>query len=427
MTNPNELTVVEAAARIAAGTLTAEALTRACLDRIGEREDAVGAWHFLDRDLALAQARALDGSPRRGPLHGIPVGVKDIIDTADMPTAYGSTLYAGHRPPWDASCVALARRAGAVILGKTVTTVFAYFDPGKTANPRNTDHTPGGSSSGSAAAVADDMVPLAFGTQTAGSVIRPASYCGIVGYKPTYGLLDRTGIKPLAPSLDTLGVMARAVGDAALFVAVLSGRTGLRPSPPPAAPPRIGLCRTHQWPQAEDEARAALEEAASRLSDAGADIREIELPEAFAGLADAHHMIMAHEASQAFAHERLRHESELTEKLRELLDAGSAISPEAYDTARTVAAGCRARLETVFGDRDALLCPSTPGEAPRGHASTGRPVFNSVWTLLGVPCITLPGFSGPRGLPVGVQLVGRVWDDARLLAAAAWAEPRIGG
>src|SRR6185295_5733535 len=264
----NELGAMEAVRRLAAREISAEQLARACLDRIAERESTVGAWIHLEPDAVLRQARMLDAGPVRGPLHGLPVGVKDIIDTADLPTAYGSPIYAGHRPAADAACVALARAAGALVLGKTVSTEFAWFHPGKTANPRvpkgAAAHTPGGSSSGSAAAVADAMVPLAFGTQTAGSIVRPASYCGVVGYKPSHGTLPRMGVKTLAESLDTLGVMARSPGDAALLVGALSGRD-LVPAPPASGStwaPKIALCRTHEWPAAQPETAAALEHAA---------------------------------------------------------------------------------------------------------------------------------------------------------------------
>jgi len=247
VTDPRSLTVREAARQIAERQLTAEALTAAYLDRIAARETVVGAWQYLDRERALAAARQRDAEPTRGPLHGIPIAVKDLIDTVDMPTAYGSSIYRGHRPAADASCVALARAAGAVVLGKTVTTEFAAFTPGKTANPRNPAHTPGGSSSGSAAAVADGMVPLAFGSQTAGSIIRPAAYCGCIGYKPSFGLINRAGVKPLADSLDTIGVFAGTVEDAAFFAGVLSERPALRHLVVPSKAPRFGLYRTQMW------------------------------------------------------------------------------------------------------------------------------------------------------------------------------------
>src|SRR6266851_1743143 len=237
MPDPLAFSARDAAREIAAGRLSAEALIAACLDRIAARETVVGAWHYLDRDAALAAARQRDASSPSGPLHGVPIAVKDLIDTSDMPTGYGSPIYEGHRPAADAACVALARAAGAVVLGKTVTTEFACFTAGKTANPRNPAHTPGGSSSGSAAAVADGMVPLAFGSQTAGSVIRPASYCGVVGFKPSFGLIARAGVKPLADSLDTIGTMARNVADAAFFAGILGGRPALREVEMPATPP----------------------------------------------------------------------------------------------------------------------------------------------------------------------------------------------
>ncbi len=423
---PNELTAGAAAARIAAGTLTSEALVKACLARIEAREPAVGAWEHLDPDAAIRQAVALDRGPRRGPLHGVPVAVKDIFDTADMPTGYGSPIYAGGRPAWDAACVALLRAAGAVLLGKTVTTEFALFAPGKTKNPHNPAHTPGGSSSGSAAAVADMMAPLALGTQTAGSVIRPASFCGGVGYKPSYGLIPRAGVKQVSDTLDTVGVFARAPEDAALLVAVLSGRDAWRSPEPIAGPPRIGVCRTFEWERAEAATHAAVQEAASRFASAGARISEIALPAPFAGLGAAQRAIMGFEGAGALAHERLTHRGLLSDRLREFLDDGQRCTPSAYLEALALAKDCRRRLDTVLGDCDALLAPSAPGEAPKGLGNTGDPIFNRMWTLLHVPSVTLPGLQGPNGLPVGVQLVARQWDDARLLAVARWAAPLLG-
>jgi len=270
VTDVRSLTVVEAARQIAERRLTAEALAAACLDRIEAREAVVGAWQYLDREQVLATARRRDAEPPRGPLHGIPIAVKDLIDTADMPTGYGSPIYRNHRPTADASCVALAKAAGAVVLGKTVTTEFAAFTPGKTANPRNPAHTPGGSSSGSAAAVADGMVRLAFGTQTAGSVIRPAAYCGVVGYKPSFGLINRAGVKPLADSLDTVGIIASTVEDATFFAGALSERPALRHLAVRSEAPRFGFYRTPMWNQAEPETVAALEAARAALERAGA-------------------------------------------------------------------------------------------------------------------------------------------------------------
>jgi len=305
MNKLHELSACEAAKLIADKKITSEALVRACLEQIERREAEVGAWQCLDRNAALGQARALDSGPHRGLLHGLPVGVKDLIDATDMPTTYGSPIYRNHRPAWDAACVAVTRAAGALILGKTVTTEFAVYHPGKTANPRNLQHTPGGSSSGSAAAVADSMAPLAFGTQTAGSIIRPAAFCGVVGYKPSFGLINRAGVKPLSDSLDTVGVFGRTVPDCALFVAALTGRANLLVREDVLEPPRIGICRTYEWDQARQETISALEQAAKTLAPAGAVVRDVELPSAFAGLAAAQIDIMGYEAARALAFERL--------------------------------------------------------------------------------------------------------------------------
>lgn len=428
MTKPlHTLTAVEAARLMARRELSAEALLRACLERIAARETVVGAWTFLDPGLALAQARALDGGPVRGPLHGLPLGVKDIIDTVDMPTEYGAAaVYPGHRPAWDAACVATARAAGAVVMGKTVSTEFANYHPGKTTNPHNPLHTPGGSSSGSAAAVACGMVPLAFGTQTAGSVIRPAAFCGVVGYKPSHGLICRAGTKPLSDTLDTLGVFARSVEDAALFVAALTGRSELRTDTgTTGSAPRVGLCRTCEWESAQPEARAAWESAARRLSRAGAGVTELALPPDFDGLAAAQAEIMAYEMARCLAHERLSHGDKLSARLKELLGQGLALPPRRYDADLALARRCRLKAEDLFAGCDLLIAPSAPGEAPRGLAATGDPVFSRVWTLLGLPCIHLPFSQGPNGLPVGVQAIGPFESDARTLAFARWAEAAL--
>ena len=395
---------LEAAAAIAAGETTSEALVRSCLERIDEREEAIGAWIHLDRDLALAEARARDAGPTLSPLHGVPVAIKDVLDTAPMPTGYGSPIYAGHRPRADAACVALLRAAGMVVLGKTVTTEFAYRHPGKTRNPVNPGYTPGGSSSGSAAAVADFMVPLAIGTQTAGSVIRPASYCGAVGYKPAYGTINRAGLKILAESLDTIGVFARSVADAALFVDILAGR------PPEAVtadrPPRVGVCRTPAWSLAEPATRAALEDAAGRLERAGALVEDMALPPPLTDAAGAQETIQTYEAWRALSHERQVHADQLSDAIKEQLKRGGDCPPERYAAALETASRCRSAVGAVFSEFDVLLTPSAPGEAPRGLASTGNPIFNRPWTLLGLPCTSIPSFTGPQGLPVGVQVVG---------------------
>jgi Asp-tRNA(Asn)/Glu-tRNA(Gln) amidotransferase A subunit family amidase len=422
MPDPLSLSVRDAAQEIAAGRLTAEALTTACLDRIAAREAVVGAWHYLDRDAALAAARQRDSEPPRGPLHGIPIAVKDLIDTVDMPTGYGSPIYEGHRPAADAACVALARAAGAIVIGKTVTTEFACFTAGKTANPHNPAHTPGGSSSGSAAAVGDGMVPLAFGSQTAGSTIRPAAYCGCIGYKPSFGMIQRAGVKALADSLDTIGVMARTVEDAAFFTGIIAGRPALRDVRMPEAPPRFGLYRTPMWGEAEPSTIAALDRARGALERAGAWIAEIVVPPEHQTLTAAQGTVMGFELVRALAYERLNHSAQLSPRLAQLLDQGMTVGADAYESAlaETLVAG--ARLDAFFGPCDAMLVPAAPGEAPPGLGYTGDPVFNRMWTLLGTPCLTLPAVWGDSGLPTGVQLVGRIGDDARLMAAGLFLE-----
>ena len=421
---PNELTAAEAARRIARGELTSEALVTACLARITARERDVRAWAFLDADLALAQARRLDREAPRSPLHGVPFGIKDVIDTADMPTEYGSPIYRGHQPKWDAACVALLRQAGCVILGKTVSTEFANNHPSQTHNPHNLAHTPGGSSSGSAAAVSDHMVPLALGTQTGGSTIRPAAYCGAVGYKPSFNSINRAGLKFVAESLDTIGILARSAEDAALSLQVLSGRV----SPDFARSrgiPRIGICRTPRWHDADGPTHAAIERAASQFANAGARVDDFELPAGIEQLFDEHGTIMGYESARALAWEYLNRPDQISATLQPRLAEGWQLSRGAYDAARVLARESRRRLADSMRDCDFLLTPSAPGEAPDNLGTTGSSVFNRVWTLFGVPCVTLPCGPGPRGLPLGVQLVGRFDGDVELLAWAHWCEQKM--
>ena len=423
MPSSHTLNAWEAAEAIAAGTLTSEALVRDCLARIDARDPAIAAWTHLDPEQALAQARDRDRAPTSGPLHGVPVGIKDIIDTADMPTTYGSPIYAGHQTAWDATCVALLRQAGAVIMGKTVSTEFAMYEPGKTANPHNPAHTPGGSSSGSAAAVAAAMVPLALGSQTAGSIVRPASFCGVVGYKPTHGDFSLAGIKLLSQTLDTLGGFARCVQDLALLRAVLMG------SPPhlaaPAEPPRIGLCRTSQWPQATPATQEAVETAARRFADAGARVEEVTLPAGFDGLIEAQTTVQIFEGVRCCAYELTQRRDQLSASTQQLLGPGERLTYAEYKAALQLAETCRAALPAVFAAHDVLLVPSAAGEAPAGLGATGNPLFNRTWTLLHTPVINLPGLSGPQGLPIGVQAVGPLGGDDHLLAAAAWMHPHL--
>ncbi len=417
---PNELTAIEALNRIRAGTLTSQELVAACLHRIEQREDTVGAWKFLSPEQALEAAGNADSDPADRPLRGIPVAVKDIFDTVDMPTAYGSPIYEGYRPPADASCVARMRASGGLVLGKTVSTEFAFFEPGKTANPHNPAHTPGGSSSGSAAAVADFMVPLAFGSQTVGSIVRPASFCGVVGYKPSFGLIDRTGVRPLADTFDTVGVFSRTVADAAYLVSILSRRPSLRLDGDLGTPPSIGLCRTHEWPAATEDVGTALETATRLATGAGGRIREITLPELFARLAEVQAIVVDFEAANSAAYELAFDRNRVSNSFVARAEAGLACTGEQYDAAHSVIATAQASLDAVMDGVDVLLCPSAPGQAPEGLGATGDPIFNRMGTALRGPCVNVPGLYGHKGLPIGVQVLGRQNDDRRALAAAHW-------
>jgi Asp-tRNA(Asn)/Glu-tRNA(Gln) amidotransferase A subunit family amidase len=413
----HQLGVAEALALLRRGEITSEALVRACLDRIATEEPRVLAWEHLDPELAVAQARRIDATSPRPPLAGIPVGVKDIIDTGDMPTACGSPILRGRRPAVDAASVAALRANGAVILGKTVTTEFATYAPGKTRNPRDPSRTPGGSSSGSAAAVAAEMVPVALGTQTAGSVIRPAAFCGVVGFKPTYGLLPLAGVSACATSLDTLGLFTRSVEDLPPLLAALGLTTELPPRP---AAPRVALCRTEQWPLAAPQTQRFVEETARRLREAGAAVTEMELGPELVGLAAAQEVIMAVEVARGF--ERLRREQGalLSAELRQLIESGAATPPERYHEALALAERGRRLVPRAFAAADVLLTPSVIGEAPPGLSATGDPAFNRIWTLLHLPCLHLPIGLGPNQLPVGFQLVGPSRGDAQVLGAGAW-------
>ena len=429
----NEMSASQASVLLARRELSAESLARACLDRVALREGEVQAFAHLDPDAVLAQARALDAGPVRGPLHGLPIGVKDLFDTADAPTGYGSAIYAGHRPRADAAAVALCREAGALIFGKTVSTEFAYFHPGATRNPRALGHTPGGSSSGSAAAVADVMVPLALGSQTAGSVIRPAAYCGIVGYKPSHGRVPRAGVKSLSETLDTIGAFGRTVRDAALLGAVLTGDRRLfdpapfasTSAPALAFAPRIGLAPTPEWPQADADVHAAWAHATRVLAPHAACLADAPWPAAMPDLVALQKQVMACEMARALSAERTQHRAALSERLRALLDEGMAIDGEDHAGALVRTTAARGLADGWFDDFDLLLAPSATGEAPAGTEATGDPLFCRGWTLLGLPCVHLPFFSGRHGLPVGLQVVGRYGDDHRLLAAAHWCFERL--
>lgn len=430
---PERMTAAEAAEAIRAKRISSEELVTACLDRIAETEERIGAWAFLDPGLALEQARAADRALREGgpvgPLHGVPVGVKDVFDTKGMPTEYGTVLHAGRRPAEDASAVAQLIEAGAVILGKTVTTELAVYSPGKTRNPIDPERTPGGSSSGSAAAVASFMVPLAIGTQTNGSVIRPASFCGVVGYKPSFGLVSRHGALKQSPPLDQVGVFARTVGDAALLAEALMSfdprDPGMRPGPRPAlaggraagdaAPQPLAFVRTAVWDRADADTREAFAGLVERL---GKGIVEVELPETFRDAVEIHRTIMEADLAESYREEYARGREVLSPVLREMIERGQAVRPEEYARALARVPALNRELGELFGRHEAVVTPAVPGEAPAGLGSTGSPIFCTLWTLCGLPAVTIPVLRGAHGMPIGAQLVGAAGEDARLLRTA---------
>jgi aspartyl-tRNA(Asn)/glutamyl-tRNA(Gln) amidotransferase subunit A len=435
-----DLGAVELRDRLAAGALRAEELAHACADRIAAREDAVQAFAWFDPEFLMAQARACDSIRKTGrplgPLHGLPVGLKDIIDTARIPTENGTELDVGRVPERDAFIVQRIKAAGAVIAGKTVTTELAFMSPGKTTNPHSAAHTPGGSSSGSAAAVASGMVPLAIGSQTAGSIIRPASFCGVVGYKPSFGAIPRTGVLAQSPSLDTLGVFARCVEDAALLAEVLFGydsrdpATSLAPHPqllktassPPPVPPTLAFVRTPFWEQAEPEMQAALQELVDLL---GECCFEAALPSMFSQAAGVREQVNFAEMAKCFHSYEKRGKMQLSQVMCEAMEKGRAVSARDYIAAQDWPAVLNAGLGKIFERCDAILAPAAPGPAPEGRASTGNSVFNGIWTFCGAPAVTLPLFKASNGLPMGVQLIGRQGEDGRLLRTAAWLVSKI--
>lgn len=414
------MTATEIVAAIGAGRTTCEAVTRACLDRIAAREAEVGAWAYCDPDAAIAAACSIDRGGNRGPLNGVPFGAKDIIDTFDMPTEWGTPIHKGRQPERDAACVALTRKAGGLLLGKTVTTEFANLHPGKTRNPHDLTRTPAGSSSGSAAAVADLMVPIALGTQTTGSTIRPASFCGVFGYRPTYGEHRLHGVMEASGSLDTLGILARSIGDISLWRDVL---LGIPPEPPATLStlPRIGLCRSHVWEQCEPTTRQLVEDAAQQLARAGAKVTDFELPSVFTKLNDAHRWISSFEFARTFTFEIENHWNEISDTLRGgRLKDGIQGDFERYVASKELAQQCRGRLDALWDDVDVLLTPAAFGEAPVGMAAfAGVPLFQ-LWTMLHVPQISLPVFKGPAGMPIGAMLIARRHDDRKLFACAQW-------
>jgi amidase len=404
---------------IAGGTSTPSALLEQHLEIIAQREPQVLAWIHLDRDGARARARTLDAAPAAGPLHGIPFGIKDNIDTCDMPTGYGSAIHAGFRPARDASCVAAMRLAGANPLGKTVSTEFAHRAPGATRNPHDPTHTPGGSSSGSVAAVACGMVPIAFGSQTTGSVIRPAAYCGVVGFKPTYGQFNPSGMLANTPSFDTLGVMARAVEDIALVRRALLDGSLPAFAPAPPAGVRVGVCRTPWWDQASADAHTLLEDGAAALARAGAVVSDFADNGAFDGLEQANLAVSGYEFARTLAHERLHAFDRLSAVLRDGRMADGLRGTYAdYVAALQRLERARLQLDQAFDAVDFVLTLPAPGAAPAGLAATGSAIFNMPWTSLHTPAITLPVARDRHGLPLGLQLVAKRYRDDPLLALA---------
>ena len=424
-TEPAQLTATEAASLIRARRLSSEELVRSCLARIAARDPDVRAWLWLDPDHAIRRARELDKLPNKGPLHGVPFGVKDIIDTADFPTTQNSPIYDGARIGRDAACVAVVRGAGSLILGKTDTVEFASGGrKALTRNPHNLAHTPGGSSSGSGAAVADFQVPLAFGTQTGGSQIRPASFNGVYGIKPSWSLVSREGARMSSITLDTVGWYGRCVDDLSLVAKAF----GLEEDAAPVTVKglRVGLCRSPVWNAIEAGGKIALETAAERLRDAGAIVEELILPEPFARLHDAHTTIVTYEGGAAFLPEYVNSFAMLAPDLRAKVDKRRSTTPEEIRAAYALAEACRPVFDGLFGPGlDVVLTPSAPGEAPEGLHTTGDAIFNRMWTLLHGPNIGIPCGMGPRNLPVGVTLVGPRFGDARLLRIARDLAPII--
>lgn len=412
--DPADLTATDALRDIGAGRLSAEDVREACIARVAAREPALRALAAFD---AEAVRRVM---PRPGVLGGLPIGVKDVLDTHDLPTEYNSPIWRGHRPKADAACVSWARDAGAIVFGKTVTTEFATRTPGPTTNPHDESRTPGGSSSGSAAGVAAGYFPFAFGTQTAGSIIRPAAYCGIVGYKPTFGTIDRFGMKLMSDSLDTVGVLARSVADCALLTTAITGFRMGDLDVPLGRPLRIGLCRSPMWDRREPETDALIDLARSVTGRAGASLSDFDLPADFDLLEEAHSIVMNAESARALGWEMTTHRDQLSSVLRERMEWGLSRPTASVVSARLTMRKLQQAFDTLMEDIDVLVTPSAAGVAPVGLAWTGDPAFNLVWTALHVPCVTIPCGTGPANMPLGIQIVSARGRDALCLQAGAW-------
>jgi Asp-tRNA(Asn)/Glu-tRNA(Gln) amidotransferase A subunit family amidase len=415
-----------AATMIRDGKLKPSTLMQAYVDRVAELEPTVGAFEAINTEAAIQKANALDRQTPKGLLFGLPIGVKDLIDTIDMPTTYGSPIYANHQSVSDAVCIVHTKAEGGLVLGKTVSTEFAWRNAGKTANPHRLKHTPGGSSSGSAAALAAHMVPLAFGSQTSSSIYRPASFCGVVGYKPSFGMINRVGVKPLADSLDTLGTMGHCVADVALLAAAAGRRHDLvLPSEPIATHPRIGLFRTPQWDHASAETQAIVLECAERLSQSGIRVTTVDSPPAFESLLQAQVTIMEAEAAMSLSDEYSAHRDQCSERLVKAIERGYTIEIDRLFVARNVVRNAIAALEEIFREVDVLLSPPAAGEAPEGLEATGDPMFGRIWSALGNPGLTLPYGHGATGLPIGVLLTGARDQDRAFLHMAQTLEAKL--
>jgi Asp-tRNA(Asn)/Glu-tRNA(Gln) amidotransferase A subunit family amidase len=415
------LSALDLARRIETGELKPRAVVELCAAAIAAHDKQIGAFVALDLE---GVRRAADDPHLVGtPLRGLPVAFKDIFDTVDLPTQYNSPIYAGHRPRADATAIVLTRRAGGIVLGKTVTTELASLVPAATRNPHDLAHTPGGSSSGSAAAVAAGMAPIAFGSQTAGSVIRPAAFCGVAGFKPSYRLIPTIGVKAVSWHLDTAGLFAAGVADVAFAASAITGRD-LRVDQASPSAPRIALVRTHLWPQASVAMQTAVEHAARMAEAAGAKVTELTLPSIMDEAYSAQFIIQDYEVFRALAFEYERHRDQIGKNLRDQLDAAAAISNDTYDAARRISKRARQAFADVMTEYDVILTPSAPGAAPRGLETTGNPMFNRLWTLLGVPCVNVPGLLDGN-LPLGLQIVGRFACDRAALEAALFLERAI--
>jgi Asp-tRNA(Asn)/Glu-tRNA(Gln) amidotransferase A subunit family amidase len=435
----NLLSACDAREAIKQGLLSSVELVEACFARIDELEESIGAWTHLDREIALEQARKADefrsSGIRVGPLHGLPVAIKDIIDTRDYPTEYGTVLHQGHQPEDDATLIGLLKEAGAIILGKTVTTELAVLSPGKTRNPHNPEHSPGGSSSGSAAAVSSAMVPLAVGTQTNGSVIRPASFCGVYGFKPSFARVSRHGVLQQSPPLDTIGMFARSLDDLALIADVLmrydTQDRWMSPTAPPAiaevlheeAPvePIFAFIRTPVWEQVEPVSKDAFRELIEAANQNNTKVIDIyDLPTPFDGIYEDHRKVMEADLARSFATEYAEGKTSLSKLLCEMIERGQQVSGDDYDLAVANIDAYREALDEIFESYDAIITPSTLGPAPFGLDATGSPVMNTIWTYCGTPAINLPLLQSAEGLPIGVQLVAAKGDDARLFRNCQW-------